>query len=283
MPITIGELLDRSRWRLSAASHRPSTREASFLLGHVLDLSEAQLLARDREVIDASDVARFESLLKRRLAGEPVAYLIGEREFYGRGFQVDSRVLIPRPETEHLVEEALKLRLAPDSRILDVGTGSGCLAVTLACERPELRFVATDIEPGALAVAVANAARHGVRDRIDFLCDDLASSLRLEALDAVVSNPPYIADSEADEISIEVREHEPPRALFAPDRGIAVFNRLLEQLSSLRPATPVLVEIGRDQAESLRKLARQRGFGVVQTTRDYAGPDRIVVLRRRRD
>lgn len=254
-----------------------------MLLGHVLGLSEAQLLARDREAIEASDVARFESLLERRLTGEPVAYLIGEREFYGRSFHVDSRVLIPRPETEHLVEEALNLALPPGSCVLDVGTGSGCLAVTLACERPALRLVATDVELGALAVAYRNAARHGVRDRIDFLCGDLATALRLETVDAVVSNPPYIADSEAEEISTEVRDHEPRRALFAPDSGLAVFDRLLEQLAGLRPATPVVLEIGASQAESLHELADRRGFGVMRTTRDYAGHDRIVVLKRRRD
>ena len=155
---TVQGLLVEARRRLAAAPFAPPAREAGLLLAHALGVSEAQVLARHDEDVPAAAADRFLALLERRLAGEPFAYLTGEREFYGRGFRVDRRVLIPRPETEHLVEAALALPLPPGPRILDLGTGSGCLAVTLAAELPAATVVATDLSLAALAVARANAA-----------------------------------------------------------------------------------------------------------------------------
>src|SRR4030095_1300690 len=146
----VGQLLAEARPRLAATPFGASTREALLLLGHVLNLSEAQVLARQESEVSGEAERRFRDLLARRLTGEPVAYLLGEREFYGRPFYVDSRVLIPRPETEHVVEAALAERLPAAPRLLDVGTGSGCLAVTLALEIPGARVAATDLSAGAL-------------------------------------------------------------------------------------------------------------------------------------
>jgi len=208
---TIDQLLAEARPRLAATSFGAPAREASLLLGRVLGLSEAQILAHgEREVPDEA-AERFRHLLERRLTGEPTAYLFGEREFYGRSFQVDPRVLIPRPETEHLVEAALTEPLPDRPWILDVGTGSGILAVTLALESPEARVVATDVSPGALAVALANARHLGVRDRVFPVGADLARGLDLGRFDLVVSNPPYIDWSDAPTLS-------PGAILFAEDR-----------------------------------------------------------------
>jgi len=252
-------------------------------LRHVLGLSEAQLLVRDRAAVPATAASRFEELLSRRLAGEPVAYLLGEQEFYGRSFAVDPRVLIPRPETEHLIEACLALGLARNARILDVGTGSGCVAVTLACELPDAHIIATDIELGALVVATFNTTRHGVRGRVDLVRASLVAGLRLESVDAVVTNPPYISPDEISELSREISDYEPHRALFSADGGLDTIARLLEELEPLRDAIPVALEIGKDQAPSVQRLAGEHGFRVETVQRDYSGHDRIVVLKRRRE
>ena len=178
-PATVDELLADARRRL-AATIEPSRREAALLLGHVLGLGEAQILARGERPVDAAHADRFGALLERRLAGEPFAYLVGEREFYGRSFFVDPRVLIPRPETEHLVDAALELsstgELPARPRLLDLGTGSGCLAITLALELDGFA-VAADLSPAALAVARANAGRHGAADRVALAASDLTTGL----------------------------------------------------------------------------------------------------------
>lgn len=278
---SIGDLLQAARRRLARAPFTPSTREAALLLGHVLGLSEAAVLARYGETVDGVSRARFAALLERRLAGEPVAYLIGEREFYGRPFTVDRRVLIPRPETEHLIEAALALELPRAPRVLDVGAGSGSIAVTLALEIPGARVVASDTSLGALRVLAANAGRHGVRDRVSILAADLAAGLRLERFDLVVSNPPYVDPAEKERLSPEVVEYEPPAALFASDCGRSVIARLLAAASGLRPGTPLVIEIGYDQSEWLRSaVAGRRELAVRDVVRDYAGIPRTAILER---
>lgn len=277
--VRVRDLLDAARRRIAEASDLEA-REASLLLAHVLGLSEAQLLARDREPVPESRRRQFDSLLARRLHGEPIAYLTGEREFYGRAFTVDPRVLIPRPETELLVDEALRLDLDPAARILDVGTGSGCLAVTLACERPAARVLACDVSAGALAVTRHNAARHAVASQVHLVRSDLTAGIDLSPVDLVVSNPPYVALDDAAELPIDVRDFEPASALFAGPDGLAVLARLLDDLRALRPGTPVLLEIGAGQTEATRELATARSFHVERVRPDYAGIPRVVILRR---
>jgi release factor glutamine methyltransferase len=278
---TIGRLLAEARPRLAAAPFGAPPREALLLLGHVLGLSEAQVIAReDREVLPAEE-ARFRELLERRLTGEPVAYLLGEREFFGRPFFVDRRVLIPRPETEHVVELALAENLPPAPWILDIGTGSGCLAVTLALEIPA-RVVATDLSPGALAVAAKNARRHGVEERVLGVGLDLLEGIDLTRFDLVVSNPPYIDWSEAGEISPEVCSFEPHLALFSPESGDSILARLFAQCGAgLRPGVALIVEIGSGQLDAARRHAESSGLDLAITHQDYAGIPRTLVLRRR--
>jgi release factor glutamine methyltransferase len=282
---TLRQLLAEARPLLAATPFGASRREAALLLGHVLGLSEAQVLAREESAVAPEAAERFRSLLARRLGGEPVAYLKGEREFWGRGFHVDPRVLIPRPETEHLIEVAIEAALAQPlpaaPLLLDVGTGSGILAVTLALEIPGARLVATDLSPGALAVAHGNALRHGVRGRVRLLGLDLTAGLDLSRFDLVVSNPPYVDRSEAAEMSPEVCNYEPPLALFPPGAGDSILARLLAQCSNLRPGVSLAVEIGRGQLDPVRRHAASAGLEVAAVREDYAGIPRTVLLRRR--
>ncbi len=280
MPTTIGALLAGARPRLAAAPFRPSTREGALLLGAVLGLSEAQVFARPgAEVADAA-AARFEEMLRRRLTGEPVSYLFGEREFYGRPFHVDSRVLIPRPETEHVVESALALHPPRGAWLLDVGTGSGCLAVTLALEILESRVVATDISPAALAVAQGNARRLRASDRVHLLAADLAAGLDLGRFDLAVSNPPYIDRAEAPALSPEVCNFEPHLALFSPGAGDSTLARLCGTASGLRPGAHLVVEIGFGQFDAARRHAAAAGLELAGVRRDYSGIPRVLTLKR---
>jgi release factor glutamine methyltransferase len=278
---TVGQLLAEARPRLAATPFGASTREALLLLGHVLSLSEAQVLAREGNEVSAEAEGRFRALLERRLTGEPVAYLLGEREFYGRPFYVDSRVLIPRPETEHVVEAALAEALPAAPRLLDVGTGSGCLAVTLALELPGARVVAADLSPGALAVAAKNARRLGAADRISFVRTDLTAGLDLTRFDLVVSNPPYVDRSEIPEISAEVCHFEPHLALFPPGAGDAILARLFAGCAELRSGVALAVEIGRGQLDAARGHAEATGLELAGVREDYSGIPRVLVLRRR--
>jgi release factor glutamine methyltransferase len=277
---TARQLLAEARPLLAATPFGAPPREARLLLGHVLDLSEGRVLAREEMAVPPEAEARFRGLLTRRLGGEPVAYLTGEREFWGRSFHVDPRVLIPRPETEHIVEAALAERLPQNPWILDVGTGSGILAVTLALEIPGARVVAVDLSPGALAVADGNARRHGVRARVQLVGLDLTAGLDLSRFDLVVSNPPYVDRSEIPEISPEVLDFEPHRALFPPGDGDSIVARLFEECAGLRSGIALVVEIGRGQLDAVRRHAGAGGLEVAEVREDYAGIPRTVVLRR---
>lgn len=281
MTSIISELLADARRRLANAVFEPSTREANLLLAHLLDWTEAQLLARADQPLSESDVERFDDMLRRRLDGEPVAYILGRKEFYGRSFLVDGRVLIPRPETEHLVEAVLELDLPDRAHLLDLGTGSGCLACTLALELPTSHVFATDISPGALAVARHNLMRHRLSGRLHLMAGDLASALNLARFDVVASNPPYIGRSEADGLSSEITDFEPPRALFAEEDGMAVHRRLLSELEGLRPGSWLVLEIGAEQQEPLRSLASGSAFNLHEIRHDYAGRPRTALLQRR--
>jgi release factor glutamine methyltransferase len=278
-PIVLGDLLRQGRRRLGDTAFAPP-REAALLLAAVLGLSEAQVMARDDQPVPPDVAARFEALLARRLDGEPVAYLLGEREFYGRAFAVDERVLIPRPETEHLVEAALALALPPAPRILDVGTGSGCLAVTLALELTGARAVAADLSPAALAVAAGNARRHGVAGRVAAVASDLAAAFDLGRFDLVVSNPPYVDPGDAPGLPAEVCNFEPHLALFSPGSGDAVLARLFRECARLRPGVPLVVEIGAGQLDAACRHAAAAGLEIAGVHHDYAGLPRVLVLRR---
>lgn len=207
--------------------------------------------------------------MRRRLAGEPLQYIRKKTEFFGREFYVDDRVLIPRPETELLVETAID-RIPRNARVVDIGTGSGCIAATLALERPDLEVVATDMSPGALAVASRNA-----RGTVRFVaCDVLSAFVR--DFDWIVSNPPYIAESEIATLAAEVREHEPHIALTPGPAGTEIIAQILDQAGRAE----VLMEMAMGQEATVRDLAAAHHFEVREVRNDLAGIPRVVVLSR---
>jgi len=254
-------------------------RDVAVLIRHLQGWDTADWLTRQGEVVATAVTARLGELVARRAAGEPVAYLLGEREFYGRPFQVTPAVLIPRPETELVVERALAfIDAAADPttlRIADVGTGSGCIAVTLAAERAGLRLLATDLSADALAIAGGNAARHGVAARITFEHTSLTGAAA--GLDLIVSNPPYVPEADRADLMPDVRDHEPSLALFGGDDGLRVIAQLLPAAhGALRPGGALIIEIGIGQADAVSALACAAGFAPPARHHDLAGIIRVV-------
>lgn len=281
--ILIREAQALGRARLEAAGVDGADLDARLLLEHATGIARASLLARSREPLPPLAGVRYEQLLADRERRVPLAYLTGEREFWSLRLAVDRRVLIPRPETETLVERALE-RLEPGARVADVGTGSGSIALALATERGDLAIWAVDRSAAALEVARANAAAHGLLERITFLEGDLLSPLLGLAgtFDAVVANPPYIPTGELANLEPEVRDHEPRAALDGGPDGLAVIARLVTEAPRLlRTGGWLLLEIGADQAPETRILLERDGaFERITVERDLAGHERVVAARR---
>lgn len=261
---------------ISAILARPpiDPLEARILLGHALGLSRVQLITRSEHVLTAQEALRLENLLSRRLAGEPVAYLIGEREFYGLPFAVTPDVLIPRPETELLVELAIE-KLPPGGRVLDLGTGSGAIAVALARHRPDAQVSALDASAAALELARRNAQRNGVQ--IEFLRSDWYANLghmKDTSFDLVVSNPPYIVAGDRHLSQGDLR-FEPLDALTDHDDGLSALRAIVAGAPAhLAPGGWLLMEHGYDQAGAVRGLLDEAGFDQVQSWHDLAGIER---------
>lgn len=245
--------------------------EARLLLAAALGAPVESLVARPERPVDGAAAARFALLAARRAGGEPVAYLLGDREFYGRRFAVSPAVLVPRPETELLVELALaRLRARPASRVLDLGTGSGCIAVTLALEYPQAEVVAVDRSADALEVARSNAQRLGAR--VEFALGDWYAAVG-GGFDLVVANPPYVAAADAHLADLR---HEPRHALAAGDDGLADLRRIVAAAPAyLNGGGWLAVEHGHDQGAAVRALFAQAGFAGVETHRDLAGIERV--------
>jgi release factor glutamine methyltransferase len=275
--MTAKELLDRANAEARRLGADATTWDARLLLAHVLDRRNP--LGLDlRAAVEPESEARFERLWSRRLTGVPVQHLIGEWDFYGRTFRVDARALVPRPETEILITEALKD--APEARrVLDAGTGCGIIGITFLLERPQARAVALDISVDALALAHENAARHGVRGRLDLLASDWLSALRPLPFDALLSNPPYLALGEAPHLPPTVREHDPRRALFSGDDGLFAIRHLLDTAPAYLAAGGVLVfEIGFGQGTAVEaEIRRRRAWEFRRIEPDLEGIPRIAL------
>jgi release factor glutamine methyltransferase len=257
-----------------AAAGAPTPRlDAEVLLAHVLGVSRARLLS-DRELAVAGPAVRaFQDAVRRRsLEREPVAYIVGRRGFRDLELAVDRRALIPRPETELLVE--VGLQLPRGARVLDLCTGSGAVALALAHERPDLELSASDISEAALALARENAERLGLTVR--WQRTDLLIGLAGE-FDAVLSNPPYVAEGERARLAPEILRHEPPEALFAGPDGLALIRPLLAQLAPRSDVRTVALEVGSGQAAAVAELMRAAGFPALELRRDLAGIERVVV------
>ena len=278
---TCGQQILHGRRTLAGAGIAAPGREAALLLGSLLGLSEVQIRARDDQPIAPPIAERYATLLERRAAGEPMAYLLGRREFYGRDFAVDDRVLIPRPETELLVDIALGAALPAAASVLDIGTGSGCIALTLAAERPSWKLRATDLSLGALACARSNARRLGLDDRVAFVAADLAGAIALATFDLVISNPPYVDAADPALVALDVRTHEPHLALFAAESGLATLARLFDLAEGLHGDALLACEIGYGQKDAVVVLAGECPWlELVEIRSDLAGIARDVVFRR---
>jgi release factor glutamine methyltransferase len=259
---SLAALVDRAAERLVREGFAPTDArvDAGVLARSVLGWDVTTWLAREQEPAPATATAMLEAAVARRAHREPVAYITGEREFYGRPFRVTRDVLIPRPETEFVVEAALACvaaRSGATPRIIDIGTGSGCIAITIGCEAPGVRLTATDVASEAIAIARENATRHGVIDRIDFVEGSLfAGRTGPEGgWDLAVSNPPYVARRDRDTLAPDVRDFEPDRALYGGNDGLEVIRALAHAAgTALAPGGSLVMEIGAGQVDAVRAV-----------------------------
>jgi len=300
--IDVRSALKEGMARLRAAQVPSHTLAAEVLLQHALGRERTWVYTHGEARMDPADWEKFAALIARRAAGEPTQYLTGRQEFWGLDFEVTPAVLIPRPETEHVVEVALeRLGLrgikiersagapSPALQVADVGTGSGCLAVALAHELPHAVISATDISAAALQVARRNAARHGVLNRIDFLQTDLLAELLPEhrtpdhkshLFDLIVSNPPYVGCVDIGSLGREVRDHEPETALLGGETGVEVYARLTEQAARLlAPGGIFVVELGYGAQDRVRRML-QADWARIGITNDLAGIPRVLAAER---
>ena len=280
---TVAQALAEAAALLRAGGIEDARREAGTLLSDLLGRDRAYLFAHSDDALPPTLLASFRERVRRRAAGEPVQYITGHQEFYRLDFEVTPAVLIPRPETELLVETALEiLRDESAPLVCDVGTGTGCVAISLLHERADARGVALDISPDALAVAARNAARHGVSDRLELFVSDCFDALAPPArkFSLVVSNPPYVAESDIAGLQREVREHEPRAALTPGGDGLSVIRRLLSDAPRhLRSRGHFVFEIGFGQHEAVRELVDPRVWTTLGVHADLQGIPRTVALR----
>ena len=252
-------------------------REAGSLLAFVIGRNRTFLISHAGDPVDEHDLVRFREAVARRAAGEPLQYITGVQDFFGREFRVTTDTLIPRPETELLVEAALEV-MGEASSICDVGTGSGCIAVTLLCERTDARAIAVDISETALAVAAENARRHGVSDRIVFQVSDCFENVN-STFDLIVSNPPYVSADALPGLQREVKDHEPLVALSPGEDGLSIIRRLLDDGSAyLKKSGYLIMEIGFDQCEKVQEIIDPTVWHLLEIRPDLQGIPRIVVL-----
>lgn len=280
---SIADSLRDASQALQAGGVPEARREAGSLLSFVIGRDRTFLISHAEDPLDDTALDRFREAVARRAAGEPLQYITGAQDFYSREFRVTTAVLIPRPETELLVEAALQV--IADLRepfICDVGTGSGCIAVTLLCERRDARAVAVDVSEAALSVAAQNASRHGVEQRLELKISDCFDSLAPTTFDLIVSNPPYVSADALPGLQREVRDHEPLVALSPGVDGLSIIRRLIEDGPAfLKPNGHLIMEIGFDQGETVQQLIDPDVWSVVEIRSDLQCIPRIVVLQRR--
>jgi release factor glutamine methyltransferase len=284
--LSIADALREAAEVLRTSGVAEARREAGSLLSHAVARDRTFLITHADEGLTAEQLRSFRSTVGRRAAGEPLQYITGAQEFYGLDFEVNENVLIPRPETELLVETALELLKGADSPLVcDVGTGSGCIAVSLVHARRDARAFALDVSPAALEVAARNAARNGVADRINFLvsdCFDALASAEHEGarFDLIASNPPYVAEKDLEGLQREVRDHEPRVALTPGGDGLSVIRRLVSEAPRyLKEGGRLLMEIGFDQHERVAALVDPRVWTLLDIRLDLQGIPRTVALR----
>lgn len=285
---TISQAIAEGARRLSARGNDPR-RTAGVLLCHVLGIDRTHLLTNSEQHIDENRYRDYLAMVDRRASGVPVQHLTGHQEFYGLDFIVNAGVLIPRPETEFLVGRIIDLVKATNPAsplIVDIGTGSGCIAVSLAVNLPVAKFIATDASEAALATAKTNAERHRVLDRIEFMEGDLLAPFAGRGFegtfDILASNPPYVDFAEPELIQLEVLEWEPRQALFGGVGGVEFYRRLLEDgLKFLKPGGHLVVEIGYGQLDAVSEMIEGSSWKLIDVIRDLQGIPRTLTIGKR--
>jgi release factor glutamine methyltransferase len=286
--VNVREKINHARARLAAAGidNGEAGRDANLLARHVLGWDRAMLYSREADEATAAFVERYDPLIERRARREPVAYIRGEQEFWSRDFAVTPAVLIPRPESELIVEELMACLPqdlpARPVKIADIGTGSGCLAVTAAAELPLATVIATDISRAALDVARANAQRHGVTDRTNFAETAYLSGVA-GPFDFIISNPPYVSDAEYEDLAPEVREYEPAEALKAGEDGLRDVRQIVDIASTqLAPGGTALIEIGHRHAEAIAELVGSfKSLTLKRISSDLQNIPRVAIIERK--
>jgi release factor glutamine methyltransferase len=252
--------------------------ESSLLLSKTLGINAIDIYAYPERKVGLEEVEEFKRLLDRRLKREPVAYILGEKEFYSRPFIVTPNVLIPRPETEILVEEALKvIKNISHPLVVDTGTGSGCIAVTIGCECGDARIFATDISFEALLVARANSKRHRAIESVSLVRMDFLSGFKKESIDIVISNPPYVSESDFSKLEPNVRDFEPKESLLGGEDGLDCIRKIVHQSGRvLKNGGWCIVEVGANQYESVSEIFDYAGFRSVSSVKDLSGIERVI-------
>ncbi len=271
----IEEAVERLR---SAGIDRP-VFEAQLLLALAAGVTRLEVLRGIDQILNPDVLCKFREFLQRRCVREPLAYIRGSQEFYGLDFKVSPAVLIPRPETEPLVEIAIeRLRTAPHPMVVDVGTGSGCIAISVAKALQSASVIGIDTSAEALEVARENASKHEVSSRVRFVRSNLAFAIATESVEMIVANPPYIAPVDIDRLEPEIRRYEPRMALDGGPDGLAFHRELIvSSLRALRPSGRLAVEIGFGQGDCVRALVTRAGLLIEETRRDLAGIERVIV------
>src|SRR5690606_32099755 len=283
-PRTLMEYIQLASGHLKACGIPTHRLDAEVLLAHILNLERIQLYIQHDRPLTTAEVDAYRRAVARRAHREPVAYITGKREFFSIELLVDRRCLIPRPETEILVETALeeirqRFPEKPEIKVADIGTGSGAIAISVAKHEPRARVTAVDIDRDALDVAVANVRRTGVADRVTLKVGELLTPLGGELYDAILSNPPYISEEEWRHLAPDVRDYEPRRALVGGEDGLAVIRQLIQEAKrNLAPGGFLALEIGASQGDQVVALAQASGYAKTRLVQDLAGLDRVVIL-----
>jgi len=276
--VSVQDLLAKATHLLGQVGVETPLLDAEVMLSEAMGVSRTHLLAHPDCHPSASDVRRFQRWLNKRVKRVPLAYVVGHKEFYGLDFEIRRGVLIPRPETELLVDRTIQvLKGARSPVIAEIGVGSGAVAVACALSIRDARIYATDVSPVAVRMARLNAKRHGVSERVRVMQGDLFEPLANLAFDAVVSNPPYVPTSEIATLQPEIRNYEPREALDGGTDGMACLHRIiLEARRYIKPGGFLILEVGNGQAGAIASLMKQHGYIAVQVNRDYAGVERVV-------
>lgn len=286
--MTLAEVINDAALKLATSGVANARLDAEVLLSHIVKKDRAWLFTHIHDELDTESRRVFEAAIQRRAQREPLQYIIGKQEFWGLDLAVTPDVLIPRPETELVVESALKIITRRDQQvtIVDLCTGSGCISVSLAKELPSARIFAADLSDKALAIARENALRHGVSERIRFLEGNLFQPLKeldiRGAVDIIVSNPPYVQSGDHASLQPEVRDFEPELALIAGPRGTEIHQKIINEAPEyLKQHGALIMELGLGQAELLARMAQKTGaYGVPEVLKDLAGIERVIVAKK---